>query len=132
MCDTNHIPRATATARRINLQDDPELDHRVAHDVGGHDPICGAVLVELGQRVGPRIPAGDVEEGQEGPVEGGEVVRRHAAEEDHPYHRSCAPASRNYKSRCETDESGLKHVSSRTRGDNGRRSLHRTHRRRAG
>ena len=102
MCDTNHIPRATATARRINLQDDPELDHRVAHDVGGHDPVRGAIFVELGQRVGPCIPAGDVEEGQEGPVEGGEVVRRHAAEEDHPYHRSCAPAGRAHMSRCES------------------------------
>ena len=73
------------------LQYDPELDHGVAHDVGGHDPVGRPVLVELGQLVGPGVAARDVEEGQEGPVEDGEVVRRHAAEEHHPHHRSCGP-----------------------------------------
>ena len=51
----------------------------------------GAHLVE---RVGPGVAAGDVEEGQEGAVEDGEVVGRHAAEEHHPHHRRCAAGRR--------------------------------------
>ena len=32
------------------LEDDPDLDHRVDHDVGGDDPVGAPVLVELARR----------------------------------------------------------------------------------
>ena len=40
----------------MHLQDDPDLDHRVRHDVCGDDPVSCPVLVELvRQRVGPGV-----------------------------------------------------------------------------
>ena len=73
-----------------DLQDHPELDHRVPHDIGCHDPVCSPILIELGERLRPRLPPRNVEEGQEGPVEDGEVIRCNAAEQDHPHHRPCS------------------------------------------
>ena len=31
-----------------NLQNDPDFDHRVAHNEGSNDPVCAAILIELG------------------------------------------------------------------------------------
>ena len=50
-------------------------------------------VVHLGQCGRPGVAGGYVEEGQKSPVEDGEIVRCHVAEEHHPHHSSCSPAS---------------------------------------
>ena len=57
--------------------------------VAGHLPVGGAVVVVLGEGVGPGVAARDVEERHEGRVEGREVLRRRRPEEGHPHHRRC-------------------------------------------
>ena len=71
------------------LEDHPDFDQGVGYNEGGNGPIGTAILVELWQRIGPRVAAGDVKEAQEGRVERAEIVWRHAAENGNPHHRTC-------------------------------------------
>ena len=82
-----HAPRRTHEVleqhRNAHLQGDPARDDDEAAHVCAGGPIHLAVLKDEDEGLGPGVPGGDAEHGDEGSHEDAEVVRRDVGEEGH-------------------------------------------------